>query len=555
LAAVEGRLCQLESRAPAEVPSATRLVDDKATASNADREASGWPDLGAILSLVGRTLVVLAGAFLLRALTDSGQLGARTGGLVGLGFSAIWIAMADRAGARGQRTNAVFHGLAFVLIAFPLLFELTARFHLLGAGSASVSLGAGVAIGLVVVWRQQLRWLAWVISIAGVATATAMAIATAEVGPFAFVLILLGVAALWLGYVFNWTLLRWPVAFFADLAVLVLSFRGVAVGSADTAAVAFAAQVTLLVAYLGSFAARTLVLNRDVVPFEVAQTAIAALVGLGGAAHVAWVLGGGGLIVGVMTLGLALACYGVAAAFVERRQSRRRNYYVYTTAGFVFALAGAALAVHSPVVGLFYAAFGVVAAWAGRVYRHAIYRAHAAAYLVAAAATAGLLPYVAYGLGLPVPPSSSASSLALGVLTLSAAAAAGLGVEADRGPGLAARRVPRFIVFVLLLGGVLGAGVAATVTGSESSSWVATVRTALLVSAILALATAGRLWTFAEGTWLVYPLLVTTGVKFLAEDLRAGRPATLFVGFGLYGLALIMGPRLARRPPRADQKP
>jgi hypothetical protein len=51
-----------------------------------------------------------------------------------------------------------------------------------------------------------------------------------------------------------------------------------------------------------------------------------------------------------------------------------------------------------------------------------------------------------------------------------------------------------------------------------------------------------------EGAWLVYPLLVLTGVKFILEDFRAGRPATLFVSFALYGLALIVGPRLCRRP-------
>ncbi len=52
---------------------------------------------------------------------------------------------------------------------------------------------------------------------------------------------------------------------------------------------------------------------------------------------------------------------------------------------------------------------------------------------------------------------------------------------------------------------------------------------------------------FVEGAWLVYPLLILTGLKFLVEDLRAGRPATLFVSFALYGLALIAGPWLCRR--------
>lgn len=36
-------------------------------------------------------------------------------------------------------------------------------------------------------------------------------------------------------------------------------------------------------------------------------------------------------------------------------------------------------------------------------------------------------------------------------------------------------------------------------------------------------------------------------VKLLVEDLQTGRPATLFVSFALYGSALILAPRPARR--------
>jgi hypothetical protein len=111
--------------------------------------------------------------------------------------------------------------------------------------------------------------------------------------------------------------------------------------------------------------------------------------------------------------------------------------------------------------------------------------------------------------------------------------------------------VPRLIVLFLALGGLLGViagGILAPTASPYAPGLVATVRTALLVAAILALALAGRIWAFAEGAWLVYPLLVLTGLKFLLEDVRTGQPATLFVSFALYGLALIVGPRLIRKP-------
>jgi hypothetical protein len=68
----------------------------------------------------------------------------------------------------------------------------------------------------------------------------------------------------------------------------------------------------------------------------------------------------------------------------------------------------------------------------------------------------------------------------------------------------------------------------------------------LLVFGILTLAFADRAWRFVEGGWLVYPLLGLTGMKFLLEDIRVGRPATLVVSFALYGLALVVAPRLRR---------
>ncbi len=281
--------------------------------------------------------------------------------------------------------------------------------------------------------------------------------------------------------------------------------------------------------------------------------------GLGGAAYLTHVtsFSGGELPLGVATLALAVGCYSAAAVFVERRQSRRRNYYFYTSAGLVFALAGAALAMPSSAVGLAYALFGVVAAWAGRLSRRVTYRAHGAAYLTAAVVATGLLPYVLYGLGLPIAPSGRPTVAPMGVLALCVVAMWGLGPDtapATRSPSC---RVPRLLVLVLVLGGLLGTTVSWGLTAPASPytaapGLVATVRTALLVVGILALALANRIAAFVEGAWLVYPLLVLTGLKLLLEDFRAGQPATLGAGFALYGIALIVGPRLCRRAGSAD---
>ncbi len=50
----------------------------------------------ALLTLVGRTFVVLGGAYLLRALTESGTLPVTVGVTLGFAYAAIWLVAADR---------------------------------------------------------------------------------------------------------------------------------------------------------------------------------------------------------------------------------------------------------------------------------------------------------------------------------------------------------------------------------------------------------------------------------------------------------------------------
>jgi hypothetical protein len=41
-------------------------------------------------------------------------------------------------------------------------------------------------------------------------------------------------------------------------------------------------------------------------------------------------------------------------------------------------------------------------------------------------------------------------------------------------------------------------------------------------------------------------LLVLIGLKMVAQDFKHSRPATLFIALALYGIALIVAPRLRR---------
>jgi hypothetical protein len=548
LAALEDRTASTSTVRSEGAPTATLQQSD----ARPDRP---WEsDLGSIVALVGRTLVVLAGAYLLRALTDSGRLAAGPGVLLGMAYALSWIILADRAGARGRTLSAAFHGVAFVLIALPLLFEATTRFRFLDTATSAAGLGGFAAVALAVAARTRLEGFAWVTTLGGLATAVALMLVTATLGPYAVFLVLLGVATLWMGYVLDWTLLRWPVALVADLTIVILSGGALTSGAADTPGVALGVQVLLLAAYLGSFAARTLFLNRDVIPFEVAQSVAAITVGLGGAAYVTHTTGVGALPLGIATLVLAAGGYTVAVVFVERRQGRRRNFYFYTSTALIFGMAGCALILPRAALALAYAALGLASAWAGRLTSRVTFHAHGAVYLVAAVLVSGLLPHVLYGLGVPAPPAEASAEAMLVILAAGLASVWPLGSRATEGPPQPMARVPRLVVLVLALGGLLSVAVGwltPAIAGEGAAAAhpgvIATLRTALLVAAVLALAWAGRALEFVEGRWLVYPLLILTGLKFAFEDFPTGQPATLFVGFALYGLALIAGPWLSRR--------
>jgi hypothetical protein len=131
-----------------------------------------------LIALVGRTLLVLAGAYVARALTDGRMIPAGVGVALGLAYAVFWLQRADREAAAGRREGAVFHALAGSLIAFPLLWETTARFDLLGAREACAALVAFFGLALAVAWRRGLAVVAWGATGLTLATAVALLVAT-----------------------------------------------------------------------------------------------------------------------------------------------------------------------------------------------------------------------------------------------------------------------------------------------------------------------------------------------------------------------------------------
>jgi hypothetical protein len=514
----------------------------------------------AFLPLVGRTLLVLGGAFLFRALTDDKVLPPAAGVGLGLLYAVVMGVVADRARGAAGRRSAAFQGLAAAMIGMPLVFEATTRFHVLSPPVAAAFVVVFTAFLVGVAWRRDVQFLGWVAMVGCVGTSFALLWGTQAVATFSVALLVLGVGSLWLTYGRRWHGLRWPAALGADLAVFLMTHvaaspGGLPEGYTDLSIPAvLAIALALPVVYLGSFSARTLSRQRGVNFFEVFQTVISLLAGFGGAVRVARAAGWGSFGLGISALVVAGACYFVAFSFVERRSEFRNNFLFYSSLAVVLTLAVSPLVFGTNVLVLFWCGMAVAGAILGFRLNRLSLAWHSAAYVVASGLVGGLFVAVARTfLG------GADHSFALpgrDALVVVAAALAGytaLSVEEARSAGVRRKvdRIPIALLGVVALFGIGGGAVdlLALVFGGPAAAGaakLATIRTVVLSTAAIGLAWARRRAFFADLVWLAYPVLIAGGLKLLLEDLRTSGPAALVVAFGFFGAALILVPRLLR---------
>ena len=551
------RLAALETRgvAPAGEPAAppSPPVGTEAPVAQAAGPAVG------VVPLVGRTLMVLGGAYLLRAVSDAGVLPPLAGAGAGLAYAVWWLGACDRAAAAGERLGATFHGLAAALVAFPLIFETTARFGTLPVAVAALALVAVPGLALAVAARRGLEEVAWIATLFAVATSLALLVATRELLAVALALLGQAVAVELVGRREGWGGLRWPPALALDGVVLLIASllarpQGLPEGYPLLAPLAgVAVALALAVLYVVSVAARTLVQRRRVTPFEIAQTGAALALGVGGAE---WVLladgrSPGGLDAFVLALGAG--CYALSFAFIDRSAGRGRTFYFYSTLALLLVLGGSRGLLPGAVLATLWLLLAVAAAWLGRRFDRGTLRNQGALYWTAGALASGLIG--ASWDGLFAPPGPWRELGTTGGLAIAAGALCWVLVL--KGPGEGAGwsdLVPRALLIALTAFAAAaalarGCGQAlAGIGGPEADAGVlATLRTAVLAGAGLLLAEGHRRRALPELRWLVYSVLVVGGLKLLGEDLLRGRPSTLFLSLAFYGGALALAPKRLRR--------
>jgi len=549
LDAFEARLARLEGGVPMPVGhEAPNNIRDTLDAATLTESAIGRRVDGKRLTTsLGRSFIILGGAFLLRALTDAGTFLPAVGVGLGLSYGFALMASSVSASRSNDRIRALFDGATALIIGFPLLVEATFRFGLLGANTAAAGFSAltlGSLFAAAVARQQTTAWLA---TIGGALTGLTLMVRFSVAPSYAVSFVALGVATLWIGYLREWKLLRWPTGLIATVSVLLVTTRAVGDRPLDPPLVAWLVQAIFVVGYLASIAVRTLVRGRQVIFFEMVQTVLVLLVGVGGALAVSRSSGTGELALGCSLVTLGAVAYLVSFAFLPRDSAGAPNFYFYSTLALILVLIGVEVAISGvpQALALTVLASLLIVAWrrSGRV----TLAGHAAVALVAASLSGGLLALVEAAFIGDLP---AVAVVGTGSLTLAVAIAV-------IGSRMANCHLPRpvpadipAIVFALLAlagsAGVLTLAISHSAPGVMDPGTVATVRTAVLSALAVLAGWLRRPGAFSSIGTLAYPLLAAIGIKLILTDLRVSTAATLFIALACYGAALILVPRLHR---------
>lgn len=503
-----------------------------------------------IAPVVGRALLGIAGAYVLRAAAESGavpQLAAMAAAVV---YALWWLVSSARLAARSHLLAGA-HVVTAVLVIYPMVWETTVRFHAMPPSVAAAVLAAFAAVGLAVAWPKNLGEVVWVTILAGLGTSAALLVATSHLFPFTAAILVMATAVEACACRDHWLSLRGITAMVADLAVLLTSFivtrpGGLPEGYAPvTLPMVLSVQIGLLLIYLASTVVRTLLRGLHISVFEILQTAVAFAISVGGALRVVRDSPAGAAAVAWFCLFGGIACYLVAFAFLDRRARRDANFYTYSTYGLLLALAGTRLMMSDLALAVTWSLLAIAATWIGNRTDRSSVRAHGACYLWLAVVFSGL---ATQGWSSLASARSVSLSTEAGLTAIGCISAYGVfWVVSRTGPERLSDRIP---AIALSAGACWSlACLASAWLIRNGTGWSVTQRTVLLTLMAALAAWLGSRLGRAELTSLLYPLMALVGLKLLFQDFHQGTPATMAVSLLCFGGTLVALPRLARRSP------
>ena len=550
LETLERRVEALEH--PSEAASAPVAALPSAPLAAAAGEGLSFVHVGGAFSVLGKAMLGIAGAYLLRAVAETSLLPQPAMAAMAILYALLWLAAATRVAA-GAWFASTTYACTSALILAPMLWELTLSFKVLPAAVTAGVLGGFVCAATGLAWKRNLASILWVTYGAAAAVAVVLSIATHELEPFIAVLLLMVLLCEHAAARDREMGVRSVAAAAADVAIWGLIFIYFSPQSArgnypvlGTAAL-LAPGFSLFLIDGVSVALRTMLLKRKITAFETVQTTIALMLA---AASLLYFEPSGATILGILLIVLSGASYAAVFTFFDRAPEQR-NYRVFSTWSAALLLTGCLLCLSPWWAAACLGAAAVAATALGARLSRVALELHGVAYLAAAATASGLLGYAFRALAgtLPGPPAWS----------VWVASACAVLCYAARKPGREEawqQQILHLVVAILAAGALAAllveglAGLAALVV-HPGVHHLAFIRTLTLCAAALGLAFSGSHWGRKELTRMSYAALVLVAAKLVFEDLRQGHMEFIAASIFLFAVTLLAVPRIARMGQRA----
>ncbi len=188
LEALEQRVSALEHAAGSASEVAVPELRQSPVAVRDEKFAT--PVASGAFSVLGKAMLGIAGAYLLRAVAESGLLPRAAVAAVAIAYALAWLVWASRAKGADWLAGTTYACTSALILA-PMLWELTLRFNVLAAPASAGVISGFVIAATVLAWKRDFAPVLWVANLTASGIALALAIASHQMLPFIVVLLLM----------------------------------------------------------------------------------------------------------------------------------------------------------------------------------------------------------------------------------------------------------------------------------------------------------------------------------------------------------------------------
>lgn len=518
-----------------------------ASADAATADADSTLQTANVFPLLGRAMLGIAGAYVLRAVAEAGVMPKVIVAAVAIAYAFAWMMWAGRVAKAAGIAPFIYAGTS-AMILVPMLWEETLHFRVFAPPVTACVLAAFVGLASALAWRQESSQVLWLAYGAAGATAVALSVAAHAMLPFVIVLLLIDLLSE-SARVLDHARPMWPlVALLADAAIwgMIFIYSGppnARIEYPELGVVALIFPACLLFAVNATSVALHVILKaRKIRIFEIVQVMIA--FGLAIWSLLSFALGTA-TILGILCLVMSAATY-FASFRLLRSQAEMRNFVTFSLWSAALLIAGALWSLPHAGAGVLLVVAGLTAYAVAPRIDSAMLECHGAVFLCTAAAIAGVVQYIYRGLVSPMP---GRPELVVWIVASAAVAAYAVGSDAkhDARTSQVLHLVPALLavaaVSALLVHGVLALAALAVALDLHH---IAFLRTLVISAVSLGLAFAGPRLDRVAMTRTAYVALTFVAAKLIFEDLRLGRMEFIAASISLFAVTLIAVPSLVR---------